>query len=168
MLENGYIRVYRSLLTWEWYRDRNTCRVFLHLLLTANYRPEQWKGIEVQRGQRVVTLPKLAEETGLSVREVRTALSHLKKTGEVTGKTTSQYTLLTVNHYDRYQTETHGAADEGQTGDTRATDERQQRKKARNTKKANMQGYSGGFDVQQFEELVKSYTPRYSRRKSGG
>lgn len=165
MLENGYIRLYRSLLTWEWYRDLNTCRLFLHLLLTVNYRPEQWKGIEVGRGQRVVTIQKLADEVGLSVRETRTALNHLKKTGEVTNQTTSQYTLLTVLNYDTYQTETNGATNERQTNDKPATNERQQRKKARKQEKANRQVYSGGFDVGQYEQLVSAYTPRYRGRK---
>ena len=165
MLENGYIRLYRSLLTWEWYRDLNTCRLFLHLLLTVNYRPEQWKGIEVGRGQRVVTLPKLAEETGLTLKEVRTALKHLKRTGEVAGKSTSKYTLLTVLEYDRYQTGADQTADEGQTKGRLGADKGQQRKKARKQEKANRQVYSGGFDVGQYEQLVSAYTPRYRGRK---
>jgi hypothetical protein len=33
----GYIKLYRSLLKWEWYDDSNVFRVFMHLLLTANY-----------------------------------------------------------------------------------------------------------------------------------
>ena len=53
MLGTGYIRLYRSLLNWEWYQDRNTKAVFLHLLLTANYEPQKWQGIVVERGQIV-------------------------------------------------------------------------------------------------------------------
>lgn len=171
MLENGYIKLYRSLLTWEWYRDRNTCRLFLHLLLTVNYRPEQWKGREVARGQRVATIQKLADETGLSVREVRTALNHLKKTGEVTSESHSQYTLLTVLGYDRFQGETNETTNDRQTSDKPETNERQQRKKARKKENANRQlDSSGGFDVGQYEQLVRSYIPRYrgKRRPDGG
>ncbi|MFQ7727735.1 MAG: hypothetical protein ACLRI7_15465 [Ruthenibacterium lactatiformans] len=75
----------------------------LHLLLTVNYEPQRWQGIAVERGQRVASLAKLADETGLTVKQVRTALEHLKRTGEVTHKATSKYGLFTVNHYDRYQ-----------------------------------------------------------------
>ena len=32
MLGSGYIKLYRSLLNWEWYDDINTKTVFLHLL----------------------------------------------------------------------------------------------------------------------------------------
>ena len=73
------------------------------LLLTVNYEPQRWQGIAVERGQRVASLAKLADETGLTVKQVRTALEHLKRTGEVTHTATSKYGLFTVNHYDRYQ-----------------------------------------------------------------
>ena len=36
MLKNGYIKLYRSLLDWEWYDDTVTKCLFLHLLLTVN------------------------------------------------------------------------------------------------------------------------------------
>ena len=48
MLESGYIKLYRSLLNWEWYDDINTKTVFLHLLLTVNIAKRQWHGITVQ------------------------------------------------------------------------------------------------------------------------
>ena len=103
MLEGGFILLHRSILRWEWYGDLNTARLFIHLLLTVNYEPQRWQGIAVERGQRVASLAKLADETGLTVKQVRTALEHLKRTGEVTHTATSKYGLFTVNHYDRYQ-----------------------------------------------------------------
>ena len=103
MLEGGFILLHRSILRWEWYGDLNTARLFIHLLLTVNYEPQRWQGIAVERGQRVASMAKLADETGLTVKQVRTALEHLKRTGEVTHKATSKYGLFTVNHYDRYQ-----------------------------------------------------------------
>ena len=103
MLEGGFILLHRSILRWEWYGDLNTARLFIHLLLTVNYEPQRWQGIAVERGQRVASMAKLADETGLTVKQVRTALEHLKRTGEVTHTATSKYGLFTVNHYDRYQ-----------------------------------------------------------------
>ena len=103
MLESGYIKVYRSLLFWEWYDDANTLRVFLHLLLTANHEEQSWKGIKVQRGQRVSSFSKIGQELGLSEKEVRTAVRHLIKTGEVAHNATSKYGVFTVNNYDRFQ-----------------------------------------------------------------
>ena len=70
MLEGGFILLHRSILRWEWYGDLNTARLFIHLLLTVNYEPQRWQGIAVERGQRVASLAKLADETGLTVKHL--------------------------------------------------------------------------------------------------
>ena len=84
--DKGFIVLHRSLLDWEWYTDTNTCHLFTHLLLTVNHTPKEWKGITIARGQRVASYSKLALETGLTVKEIRTALNHLKQAGEVAHK----------------------------------------------------------------------------------
>ena len=45
----------------------------------------------------------LAAELSLSIQNIRTALSKLKKTGYITIKTTSQFTLITLINYDKSQ-----------------------------------------------------------------
>ena len=75
MLEEGYVKIYRSLLKWEWYDDINTFRVFLHLLLTVNYYDEQWHSITVKRGSRISSYGKLRKETRLSPQNVRTSIN---------------------------------------------------------------------------------------------
>lgn len=102
-VDKGYISLHRSLLDWEWYTDANTARLFIHLLLTVNHTSKQWHGITVERGQRVASYAKLAAETGMTVKEVRTALNHLKRTGEVAHKATSKFGLFTVKNYNKYQ-----------------------------------------------------------------
>lgn len=99
----GYIKLHRSMLDWEWYQDANTARVFLHLLLVANWKPGKWHGVEIGRGQRLTSYAGIAKEIRLSVKNVRTAISHLKSTGEVAIKSTNRYLLITIENYDKYQ-----------------------------------------------------------------
>ena len=103
-MDGNYIKLSRGLLEWEWYTDINTTRLFIHMLLKANWKDGNFKGTTVSRGSFVSSIGKLAGETGLTEREIRTAISHLKKTGEVTSKTTNKYTVFTVVKYDLYQT----------------------------------------------------------------
>lgn len=103
MLESGYIKLYRSLLNWEWYDDINTKTVFLHLLLTVSIEESKWHGITIKRGSRVSSYAVLAEETKLSVDKVRTAIKHLETTGEITRCRHPKYTVFTVNNYDKFQ-----------------------------------------------------------------
>lgn len=101
--EKEYIKLFRKMLKWEWYTDVNTKTLFLHCLLKANWKDGSWHGHEYKRGQFITSLPTLAHETGLTIRQVRTALNHLKATGEVTDKIYSKFRIITVLSYDSFQ-----------------------------------------------------------------
>lgn len=122
-MENGWIKVHRKMTEWEWYQDPNTCRLFLHLLLTVNHKPMKWRGIEVPIGSKITSREKLSQETGLSQRQVRTALSHLESTNEVTKSTTSTHTLITVVNFEKYQV-TDQVTDQRPTNERPSTDQR--------------------------------------------
>lgn len=131
MLENGHIKLHRRMTKWRWYRDGNTMRLFLHLILTANWEDCDFETITVHRGQRVASRRMLAEEIGMSEREVRTAINHLISTNEVTSVSTSKYTVFTVINYDAYQT----ATSDRPASDQQATSKRPQLKKDKKEKK---------------------------------
>lgn len=126
-MNNGnWIKLNRAILDWEWYDDVNVARVFIHLLLTANYEPKNWHGIQIERGQRVISIGGLAEETGLTVRQTRTALDKLKSTGELTSRATNKYTLVTIENYSKFQdVKRDSDKQNGKQRDKRATNERQ-------------------------------------------
>lgn len=147
MLESGYIRLYRSFLTWEWYTDSNTKDLFLHLILTANWEPKKWKGITVERGQRVYSRASLARETRLSERNIRTALNHLISTGEVTNQTTPQYSIITIKNYDLYQQATSETTSDRPATDQPSTSDRPQLKKDKESKKDKKDKYIGAFTL---------------------
>ena len=113
-----FIKLYRKMLKWEWYDDPNTKILFIHCLLKANWKKGYWHGLEIQPGQFVTSLPKLSKETGLSMRQARTALEHLKATCEVTDKTFSKFRIITVLKWDEYQGSDTQNADKRQTNDT--------------------------------------------------
>lgn len=99
----GWIKLHRSLLDWEWYDDANTCRLFIHLLLRANHKPKNWRGIAINTGQLLTGRKVLAEQTGLSEQQVRTSLNKLKSTNEITIKSTSHNSLITLVCWESYQ-----------------------------------------------------------------
>lgn len=103
MNDGNYIKINRSILEWEWYKDQNTKDLFLHMLIKANWKDGKFQGTTVPRGSFVSSISKLSSEISLTEREIRTAISHLKMTGEVTSKTTNKFTVFTVLNYDLYQ-----------------------------------------------------------------
>jgi hypothetical protein len=103
MNNTGYIKIHRSILGWEWYDDKNTKIVFLHLLLNANFEDRNWHGILIKRGQVLIGRSKLAKSTCLSEQEIRTSISKLKSTNEITIESTNRFTIITLTKYDLYQ-----------------------------------------------------------------
>lgn len=103
MNDSGFIILLRKILEWRWYSDINTCRLFIHMLLRANWKDGKFRDITVPRGSFVSSVAKLAQETGLTDDEVRTAISHLISTNEITKRSTNKYTVFTVVNYVVYQ-----------------------------------------------------------------
>ena len=100
---SGYIKLHRSFKNWEWYQDTAAKSVYLHLILSANYTEDVWKGITLKCGQLITSTLRLSETLGLSVQQIRTALNKLQKTGYITIETTNKYSLITVENWEIYQ-----------------------------------------------------------------
>lgn len=101
--DNGWIKLHKKILDWEWYDDINTTRLFVHLLLKANFEDRVWHGEEIKRGSLISSISKLSEETGLTAQNIRTSISRLKSTGEITSKSTNNYTVFSITCYESHQ-----------------------------------------------------------------
>ncbi len=99
----GWIKLYRQFLLWEWYKDIPTKTVFLHLLIKANNADSKWKGNTILRGQLFTSISHISEETGLTIKQVRIAISKLESTKEVAIKGANKGTMITICKYDTYQ-----------------------------------------------------------------
>lgn len=103
MSSDGWICLHRKITEWEWYDDANTFRLFVHCLLVANHEDKKWRGTVIRRGQFISSRAKLSTVLKVSEQQIRTALSKLESTNDITIKGTSQHTVFTVNNYDKYQ-----------------------------------------------------------------
>lgn len=99
----GWIKLYRKFLEWEWYTDSKMVHLFIHLLLSASIEDRKWKGIVLQRGQLATTYPELSKKTGLTVKNLRTALEKLEDSQIIGRQTTNKYTLITICNFESYQ-----------------------------------------------------------------
>lgn len=191
----GHIKVDRKILEWEWYLKPNTCHLFIHMLLKANWKDGKFQGIEIPRGSFATSYQRLANETGLSVRNVRTALDQLKSTGEVTVRRHSKFSVITIKNYCLYQsTDTvpdNHATSNRQTSDSQVTtiEEKKEVKKGRSNniytppferiwkayprKKEKTEAYkaykarlSDGFSEDELEQAVKNYAAECKKNKT--
>jgi hypothetical protein len=102
-MNGGFVKLYRSIESWEWYTDSNTKSLFLHCLIRANHKPVKWRGTMIEQGSFVSSLESLSVDTGLSIQQVRTSLSHLESTGEIIKKSTNRFTSITVVKWADFQ-----------------------------------------------------------------
>lgn len=117
--DTEFIKLNRKILEWEWFSDTCTRDVFIYCLLKANWKSGSWHGIEYDRGEFITSLPSISNDLGFSIKNVRTALNHLKRTGEVADRTSNKFRIISIKNYDKYQSNgrQNGSqgADKGQT-----------------------------------------------------
>ena len=102
-MKSNFISLNRRILDWRWYKRPNTFRLFVHVLLKANFKDKEWENITIKRGSFVTSYSHLAKELGLTVQQIRTAIRHLTETKEVSISTHTKYSVISVNKYDSYQ-----------------------------------------------------------------
>ena len=125
-MNEGFILIHRKIIKeWEWYSNTNDTRLWLHCLLSANWQDGWFEGIKIERGSFVTSLQKMSSETKLTQRQIRTSLEHLKSTNNLSIKSNHQFSIITINNYDKYQITTNETTNERQTSDKRKTNERQ-------------------------------------------
>lgn len=101
--QSTYIKLYRSILEWRWYKTPHTLQTFIWLLLSANIKPYGFQGFTIKRGEVATSYATIASENGITPDQARTAISHLKKTGEITVKRHSKFLQIAIVNYEMYQ-----------------------------------------------------------------
>jgi hypothetical protein len=57
----------------------------------------------INRGEWATSYARIGDSLGLTIQQVRTAISHLKSTEEITVKQQSKFLIISVLNYSRYQ-----------------------------------------------------------------
>ena len=153
---SGWIKLHRKLLEWEWYDDLPTFRLFTHLLLKVNFEKKKWRGIEILPGQIITGRKQLSEETGLTERQIRTSISRLKATNELTTIKVSKYTVYSILRWVDYQQNDH---ENDHKNDQRATTTKE-RKEYKNIKGSKL---TLTQREQNFYHELKTYYPKYPK-----
>lgn len=103
-MRNGWIKLYRNIQEWEFYKDTNTKALFIHLLLNTNHADYKTnKGNIIKKGYCQTSVRKLSEETGLSIQNVRTCLKKLESGNQIKINNTNKYSIIEIINWEKYQ-----------------------------------------------------------------
>ena len=86
----------------SWFNKPNTAAVYFFLRMHANHLSTAWGNQALSPGELCIGRKSLAAGTGLTENQVRTALKHLQKAGEITIKTTNQYSLISFTDKENW------------------------------------------------------------------
>jgi hypothetical protein len=141
---DGWIKISRKMLEWEWSDNPIMVSVWLHILMLANHKDRTYRGVMVLRGQLAISIRRLADICGISFKQCRTCLERLEENNAITRNTrrkssaetgqtedtkngkqngkrkangrANNLTLITICNYDSYQfIETPQGQTDGQT-----------------------------------------------------
>lgn len=155
----GWVKLHRKFISWEWFTTPDMVHLFVYLLLMANREDNSWQGFQVKRGQLITGRKKLSEQTGISERRIRTCLQRLQNTGELTSKTTSKYSIITICNYDDYQSKQTTSDQQNvqpPTSNRPAIDHKQEGKESKEDIKKDIKGREVDF-----KEEVESFVDKY-------
>ena len=143
--KSTFIKLDRNITKWRWYQNGNTMRVFIHLLIEANINPYSFENIVIKRGQLPTSYEKIANTLNMTIQEVRTAIQHLKSTGEITTKRYSKFQVITIVGYSYYQDKpTRKSTINQQSFNNQSTITQQQLKNIKNNKEDKEEGSPSG------------------------
>ena len=167
----GFIKIHRNIREWGWYDNANTLAVWVHILIDANYEEKTWHGETVEVGSMITSVARLSEQTGLSVKQIRTCLARLVEDGKIVTKGASKWTKITICNYDSYMLDGEDAgrtkgeqmANKGQTeGEQRATPK--EYKEEYNTSDTKVSSYSIQENKKEIREAAERLYAMYPSR----
>ena len=145
--------------------------ILITILAMANFRPSKWewqgKQFILQEGQFITSLDSLAKAcgSGVTIRNIRTALKRFEKCGFLTNESTKTGRLITIENWVIYQ----GNSVEGDkvTGKD-LTKSRQRPDKDLTTKEEGKEGKKVKKDIYtpEFEEFYKLYPNPQNKQRS--
>ena len=103
----GYIKDWRRSLEHPLFKKPLIWHFWGYCLKKASHKDVDYflagKVVHIKKGSFVFGRKKASKETGLTERQIRTALEHLKNLQNLTIKTTNKYSIISITNWDIYQ-----------------------------------------------------------------
>ena len=163
-MSDGFVKLPREIVYWRWFSDPDVLRLYIFLLTKAAFKKTEWKNETLEVGQVLTGRRTLAEQLGTTEGCIRTALSKLKSTGDISIKTTNQYSVITLLKWAEFEEKNYFFAGKRTTTEQQANNNRTHNNKLNNinnfkNKNAGAQEkkhdiYNGSIDWSQMDLII--------------
>ena len=121
--EGGWIKIHRSILKNPWMKDADVLGIWVYILLSVAYQPEdvvfEGKRITLRPGQGLFKMRQMAKTLGVSHSKLNRVINVFKSETQIETQTSPRNTLITVVNWGKYQVR--GTQNETQTEHKRNT-----------------------------------------------
>ena len=138
-MNRGYVKLWRKSIEGGWLSNHKLWAFWCWCLVKASYKEYNLvvgcQQVHLMPGDFVFGLNKASDELEMSVRSIRTILEFLKKSQNLTIKTTNKFSVISIVNWDIYQqTEiiTDTQTDKQPTSHRQTTDNKQECKELKN------------------------------------
>jgi len=125
--ENGYIKLYRSLMNKGYYKDSEYVHLWVCLLMKASYQSREFffngELQQLKAGQLITGRNSLALETGINRSKIERILKCFKNEHQIEQQTNNKFRIISICNWEKYQTSEQ--QNEPQVSSERATSEQQ-------------------------------------------
>jgi uncharacterized phage protein (TIGR02220 family) len=105
----GYVKLWRKSIDTGWLSNHKMWVFWSWCLMKASHKEHKlivgYKQVHLMPGDLVFGLDKASAELKISVRSIRTILDFLKKSENITIKTTNKFSVISITNWDTYQSE---------------------------------------------------------------
>ena len=165
-MQEGFVKLPRDIINWRWFADANVLKVYIYLMLNAAFKPTEWKTETLQKGQLITGRKELAQKLKMTESQIRTALSKLQSTGEISIKATNKYSVVTLLKWEKTQGDDYFFANKSPTNNQQAANKSPQYKNVNNLKNVKNNSarprekkydiHNGSIDWSQVEMLINN------------
>lgn len=106
MKKAGWIKIHRTITDWKYFRKDDYFKVWLTMLIEANFDEQMFNGECIQRGQLVFTRRTWIKKfDSMTERRLRTIVKNLEKDGQIKTREVKKkrFTIITIVNFAMYQ-----------------------------------------------------------------
>lgn len=95
--------MHRQIVNWKYYQSDSGFRLWLHILLNANWKDGYFLGQKIPRGSLATSIRQLADETRLSESTVKRWLKRFENENQIVTQVNNRFRVIKVVNYNAFQ-----------------------------------------------------------------
>lgn len=168
----GWVKLFRSIIGKGWYRDSEYVHLWVHLLLKANHKDNEWfykgQNFKVKRGQFITSRQTLVQETGINRSKLERILNCFEIEQQIEQQNLYTSRLISIVNYEKYQNIEQQVSSKRAASEQRVSTNKEYNnvRRKESTSPNGLIGNAADYlkinkSIGEISKFIKTYRPRY-------